>query len=48
VPLVVIGLFAFDEADVFSYAHLMPIREACRQIIAKILREAAVVSIEAE
>jgi hypothetical protein len=32
----------FDEADVFFYAYLMPIREVCRQIIGKILREANV------
>jgi hypothetical protein len=35
------SMFAFDEADVFFYAYLMPIREACRQIIGKILREAS-------
>jgi hypothetical protein len=31
--------FTFDEADVFFYGYLMPIRNACRQIIGKILRE---------
>lgn len=34
------SMFTFDEADVFFYAYLMPIRQACRQIIGKILREA--------
>ena len=33
------SMFTFDEADVFFFAYLMPIREACRQIIGKILRE---------
>jgi hypothetical protein len=33
------SMFTF-EADVFFYAYLTPIREACRQIIGKILREA--------
>jgi hypothetical protein len=33
-------MFTLDEADVFFYAYLMPIRETCCQIIGKVLREA--------
>ena len=33
------SMLTFYEADVFFYVYLMPIREACRQIIGKILRE---------
>lgn len=29
------SMFTFDEADVFFYAYLMPIREVCRQIIGR-------------
>jgi hypothetical protein len=33
------SMFTFDEADVFFWGYLMPLREACRQILGKILRE---------
>jgi hypothetical protein len=35
-----ISMFTFDEADVFFWMYLMPIRNACRQIIGNILRGA--------